>query len=155
MDRAPRPLDRIDGVILRLLQDDGRMSVRGVAERAHISRANAYARISRMTEDGIIRGFTALIDHERAGMGTSAYLTLRIVQHSWRTLRRRLSALNCVEHMALVSGDFDVLLLVRTVDNRELRELVLGRIQSMPEVLDTHTLLVFDETDRRPVPPVL
>lgn len=62
-------LDRVDRAILRLLQQDGRASIRSVAERVHVSRANAYARISRMVEDGVIRGFTARVDHERAGQG--------------------------------------------------------------------------------------
>jgi DNA-binding Lrp family transcriptional regulator len=148
-----RSLDRIDRGILRLLQQDGRASIRSVAERVHVSRANAYARIARMVEDGVIRGFTARVDHERAGQGASAYITLKIVQNSWRTVRGQLLELPGVEHIALVSGDFDVLLLVHTVDNRALRELVLNRIQSIPEVLGTHTLLVFDETDRTPVLP--
>ncbi len=148
-----RSLDRIDRAILRLLQQDGRASVRSVAERVHVSRANAYARIARMMDDGVIRGFTARVDHERAGQGASAYVTLKIVQNSWRTVRGLLLELPGVEHMALVSGDFDVLMLVHTVDNRALRDLVLNRIQSIPEVLSTHTLLVFDETDRTPVLP--
>lgn len=142
-----RPLDPIDRTILRLLQEDGRASIRSVAERVHVSRANAYARINRLIEDGVIRGFTARVDHERAGQGASAYITLKIVQNSWRTVREKLVTLPGVVHIALVSGDFDVLLLVHTVDNRSLRELVLTRLQAIEEVLSSRTLLVFEETD--------
>jgi len=142
-----RPLDSIDRTILRMLQEDGRASIRSVAERVHVSRANAYARINRLIEDGVIRGFTARVDHERAGHGASAYITLKIVQNSWRTVREKLITLPGVVHIALVSGDFDVLLLVHTVDNRSLRELVLTRLQAIEEVLSSRTLLVFEETD--------
>ncbi|MEU9076298.1 Lrp/AsnC family transcriptional regulator [Kitasatospora sp. NPDC004745] len=145
-------LDRVDRSILRLLQQDGRASIRSVAERVHVSRANAYARISRMVEDGVIRGFTARVDHERAGQGASAYITLKIVQNSWRTVREQLLELPGVAHIALVGGDFDVLLLVHTADNHALRELVLNRIQSIPQVLGTRTMLIFEETDQ--VPPL-
>lgn len=145
---AVRPLDAIDRAILRYLQEDGRASIRSVAERVHVSRANAYARINRLIEDGVIRGFTARVDHERAGQGASAYITLKIVQNSWRTVREKLLELPGVAHIALVSGDFDVLMLVHTPDNRSLRELVLTRIQAVPEVLSSRTLLVFEETDR-------
>ncbi|WP_330174883.1 Lrp/AsnC family transcriptional regulator [Streptomyces sp. NBC_01498] len=143
----PRPLDAIDRDILRILQADGRASVRSVAERVHVSRANAYARINRLVEDRVIRGFGARINHERAGQGASAYITLKIVQNSWRTVREQLQELPGATHIALVSGDFDVLLLVHAPDNRTLRELVLTRLQSIPEVLSTRTLLVFEETD--------
>ncbi|MFB7273638.1 winged helix-turn-helix transcriptional regulator [Streptomyces sp. NPDC056244] len=144
---SPRPLDAIDQDILRILQSDGRASIRSVAERVHVSRANAYARINRLIDDGVIRGFSARIDHERAGQGASAYITLKIVQNSWRTVREQLEELPGAAHIALVSGDFDVLLLVHAPDNRSLRELVLTRLQSIPEVLSTRTLLVFEETD--------
>uniref|UniRef100_UPI0030F443A1 Lrp/AsnC family transcriptional regulator n=1 Tax=Streptomyces sp. GSL17-111 TaxID=3121596 RepID=UPI0030F443A1 len=147
-----RPLDAVDRQILGILQTDGRASVRAVSDRVHISRANAYARINRLVEDGVIRGFSARIDHERAGQGASAYVTLKIVQNTWRTVRAQLEQLPGATHIALVSGDFDVLLLVHTRDNRALRELVLTRIQAIPEVLSTRTLLVFEETDLHPTP---
>ncbi|WP_441349118.1 Lrp/AsnC family transcriptional regulator [Streptomyces sp. NTH33] len=146
----PRPLDAIDQDILRMLQTDGRASIRSVAERVHVSRANAYARINRLVEDGVIRGFGARVDHERAGQGTSAYITLKIVQNTWRTVREQLRQLPGASHIALVGGDFDVLLLVHTPDNRALRELVLTRLQAIPEVLSTRTLLVFEEEDLEP-----
>lgn len=149
---ASRPLDSMDRAILRILQTDGRASIRSVAERVHISRANAYARINRLIADGVIRGFSARVDQERAGQGASAYVTLKIVQNSWRTVREQLEQLPGATHIALVSGDFDVLLLVHTKDNRALRELVLTKIQSIPEVLSTRTLLVFEETDLDPEP---
>ncbi|MFJ4770692.1 Lrp/AsnC family transcriptional regulator [Streptomyces uncialis] len=148
----PRPLDAIDRDILQILQTDGRASIRSVAERVHVSRANAYARINRLVEDGVIRGFGARIDHERAGQGASAYITLKIVQNSWRTVREQLRALPGAAHIALVSGDFDVLLLVHSPDNRALRELVLTRLQAIPEVLSTRTLLVFEEDHLYPEP---
>lgn len=146
----PRPLDAIDEDILKMLQADGRASIRSVAERVHVSRANAYARINRLVEDGVIRGFGARVDHERAGQGTSAYITLKIVQNSWRTVRAQLIQLPGASHIALVGGDFDVLLLVHTPDNRALRELVLTRLQAIPEVLSTRTLLVFEDEDLEP-----
>ncbi|MCM2578406.1 Lrp/AsnC family transcriptional regulator [Streptomyces meridianus] len=145
-----RRLDAIDRAILRMLRSDGRASIRSVADQVHISRANAYSRINRLIDDGVIRGFSARVDHERAGQGASAYITLKIVQNSWRTVRAQLEQLPGAAHIALVSGDFDVLLLVHSEDNRALRELVLTRIQSIPEVLSTRTLLVFEETDLEP-----
>ncbi|MGP4109608.1 Lrp/AsnC family transcriptional regulator [Streptomyces sp. 4N509B] len=142
-----RQLDSIDLAILRLLRVDGRASIRSVAEQVHISRANAYARINRLLEEGVIRGFGARIDHERAGDGAAAYVAMTIVQDSWPTLREKLRKLPGASHISLVSGDFDVLMLVHTTDNRALRELVLGRVQPLPEVLTTRTLLVFEEAE--------
>lgn len=152
-EEGARSLDSVDLAILKLLRVDGRASIRSVAEQVHISRANAYARISRLLDEGVIRGFSARVDHERAGQGAAAYIAMSIVQDSWRTVRQKLEEVPGASHIALVSGDFDVLLLVHTTDNKALRELVLGRIHTIPEVLSTRTLLVFDEAEPMTPPP--
>ncbi len=140
-------LDDTDQRILDALEADGRMSVRRLAETLHISRANAYARIERLRETGVIRGFTADIDPVARGLATSAYVTLNLRQADWRDIRERLRALPQVRHIALVGGDFDVILLVRATDNTDLRRVVLDTIQGMPGVLSTRTLLVFEEPE--------
>src|SRR5690606_21315466 len=148
--RPARPLDAIDQDILRMLQVDGRASIRSVAERVHVSRANADARVNRLMEDGVSRGCRARIEHERGVHVAFGYISLQIVQHSRRSGRVQLSRLHCASLLAPVGGDFDVLLLLHTQDNRTLRELVLTRLQAIPEVLSTRTLLVFAEEDLEP-----
>lgn len=146
-------LDETDRRIVRALHADGRMSMRDLAQHVHVSRASVYTRVNRLLAEGVIQAFTVRVDPERAGLGTSAYITLRLEQNSWREIRDRLLALPPVEHVALLSGDFDALLLVRVASNRELRDLVFGHIQTMPGVRSATTLLIFDETAHLPALP--
>jgi DNA-binding Lrp family transcriptional regulator len=143
--RSVRPLDGPDRRLLGELIRDARTSIRALAERVHISRANAYARVDRLVADGVITGFSAQIAHERAGLGTSAYVSLSIEQNSWREVSARLGRLRYVEHVSMLGADFDVLVLVRAPDNAALRDLVLDRIQAIPGVQTTRTWLLFDE----------
>lgn len=143
------PLDEVDKKILAELVSDGRMSVSTLAERVHISRAHAYARISRLSSNGVLSKFTAVVDPIKAGLKSSAYVTLKVSQHSWRSLREELRAIPEVAHIALVGGDFDVILLVRAEDNQGLRHVIFDRLQSMPGVLDTQTFLIFEDLDTR------
>jgi len=145
----PTPLDDIDRSIITELTRDGRMSVTQVAENVHISRAHAYTRIARLTSEGVLTKFTALVDPIKAGLKSSAYVTLKVSQHSWRELREQLRAIPEVHHIALVGGDFDVILLVRAIDNIDLRRVIFDQLQSMPGVLDTQTFLVFEDVDTR------
>ena len=138
-------LDASDRQILGELVRDARTSIRSLAERIHISRASAYARVNRLVADGVITGFSARIAPERAGLGTSAYVSLSIEQNSWGEVSAFLGRLPYVEHVWRLGADFDVLVLVRTPDNAALRVLVLDRIQSIPSVRTTRTWLVFDE----------
>ncbi|WP_240670248.1 Lrp/AsnC family transcriptional regulator [Actinoplanes solisilvae] len=139
--------DDIDQQILAELTRDGRMSMRTLAERLHISRANAYARLERLKSTGVIRGFRADVDPVAAGLGTSAYVTVNLNQAEWRDVAERLRALPGVVHIALVGGEFDVIMLVRARDNAALGRLVLDEIQGMPGVVNTRTLLVFEEAE--------
>ncbi|MET9460803.1 Lrp/AsnC family transcriptional regulator [Streptomyces canus] len=147
--RTAVPLDDIDRQILSRLLEDGRISVRALAEQVHISRANAYTRIGRLVAEDVITGFTAQLNAQRAGLGTSAYVMLGIEQNAWRDISRELREIPYVEHVALVTGDFDVLVVVRAPDNLVLRHVVLEKIQGIPGVRSTRTWLVFDEVRGR------
>jgi DNA-binding Lrp family transcriptional regulator len=140
-------LDETDRRILAELQRDGRTSMSALAETVHISRANAYARVNRLVDSGVISGFGARVDPVKAGWHSSAYVTLAIEQSSWQLVRDRLLEIPEVEHIALVGGDYDVILLVRAHDNSELRRVVLERLQAIPEVRTTKTALIFEDFD--------
>ncbi len=150
--RLAGALDATDSAIIAALQRDGRLSVRALAEQTHISRANAYARIARMVEQGTIAGFTVRLDPRRIGLGTTAYIGITIDQTAWRSVAARLREIPYVEHFALVGGDHDVLALVRAPDNAALRDVVLDRIQDIPGVRASRTWLVFEEQQGRGVP---
>jgi DNA-binding Lrp family transcriptional regulator len=143
--RSARPLDAPDRQILSELVKDARTSIRSLADRVHISRASAYTRVGRLVSDGVITGFSARIDPERAGLGTSAYVSLTIEQNSWPEVSAHLARLPYVEHVSRLGADFDVLVLVRAPDNAALRVVVLDRIQGITSVRSTRTWLVFDE----------
>ena len=70
--RTNAPLDEVDRALLGALVDDGRQSLRTIAERLHVSRATAYARLDRLVEQGVVDGFTVRVNPEAAGLGTSA-----------------------------------------------------------------------------------
>ncbi|MFF0152958.1 Lrp/AsnC family transcriptional regulator [Micromonospora sp. NPDC005203] len=143
--RSVRALDEVDRRILDELVRDGRTSVRTLAERIHISRTNAYARVERLLRDGVITGFHAQVAPEAAGLGTSAYMALTIEQNTWREVSAELARVRYVEHVALLSGEHDVLALVRAPDNAALRDVVLDRVQRIAGVLSTRSWLVFEE----------
>ncbi|MFG1882403.1 Lrp/AsnC family transcriptional regulator [Micromonospora sp. NPDC049102] len=138
-------MDEVDRRILDELVRDGRTSVRTLAERIHISRTNAYTRVERLVREGVITGFRAQVAPEAAGLGTSAYMALTIEQNTWREVSAELAQVRYVEHVALLSGEHDVLALVRAPDNAALRDVVLDRVQRIAGVLSTRSWLVFEE----------
>jgi DNA-binding Lrp family transcriptional regulator len=145
-------LDDLDLQIVAALRADGRLSVRALAASLHVSRANAYARIDRLEKSGVITGYTATINPQKYGYGLSAYVFLKISQQSWKRVSNQVMSIPEVDHAALVSGEHDIMLLVRTRDAAALRDVVLTRLHDMPEIAATQTVLIFEELMPRDVP---
>jgi DNA-binding Lrp family transcriptional regulator len=146
--QTARTPDAVDRAIIDTLRADGRIPMIDLAERVGISRGNAYLRLDRLRREGVIAGFAAVIDPRRLGLGVAAYVNLKVEQHDWREVRRRLLALPEVEHIALLAGDSDFVVLVRAPDIQALRDLVLDRLGTVTGVRSTFTTLILDEQRR-------
>jgi DNA-binding Lrp family transcriptional regulator len=138
-------LDATDRQVVKELRADGRLSVSELAGRANVSRATAYQRLARLQETGVIRRFTVDVDHRKMGLPIAALVLVTVVQHAWRGVGERLRRLPGVEWLALSTGSFDYVLLVRAPDVDHLRDVILEGLQSMSEVQSAQTLLLLDE----------
>jgi DNA-binding Lrp family transcriptional regulator len=143
-----RQVDAVDRRIVDELRVDSRLSISALAERVNISRANAYNRLARLTADGVITRFTVDVDHRAMGDAITALILMDIDQHAWRKVENQVLALPGVERVALTTGTFDVMVLVRTPDMETLRDVVLEKLQSMPAVRSTQTSFVLEERVR-------
>ena len=145
---AATVVDDVDRRLIAALREDGRLSINELSTRIHVSRANAYQRLAKLQKAGIIRRFTLEVDHQLLGDSISAFIHLDIDQHAWRTIGDRLLKIPGVEYVALTTGTADLMLLVRAPDMETLRDVVLERLQSMPEVRSTQTSFVLEELRR-------
>lgn len=138
-------LDAIDRKIVDVLRADSRLSVSALAERVNISRANAYNRLARLTNDAVIKRFTVDVDHRAMGDAITALILMDIDQHAWRKVEAQVMSIPGVERVSLTTGTFDVMVVVRTPDMDTLRDVVLEKLQSMPAVRSTQTSFVLEE----------
>jgi DNA-binding Lrp family transcriptional regulator len=141
-------IDEVDRRLLAVLAEDGRISVSELAERANVSRATAYNRFDRLRESGVITGFQAIVDPVALGHTVTALVLANVDQAQWRTVMPDLAVLPGVEYVALTSGAFDCVLLVRAADVKALRDVLLEQVQSHPAVRSTQTVFVLDERGR-------
>jgi DNA-binding Lrp family transcriptional regulator len=145
MAAGPAPLDDVDRRLLAVLLTDGRISVNELAGRANVSRATAYARFDRLQERGVITGFRAEVDPAAVGITITALVLVNVEQRAWENSLAELGALPGVEYVALTSGAFDFVLVVRVPDIGTLRDVLLVRLQGMRQVRSTQTVFVLDE----------
>lgn len=145
---ADGAVDEVDRRIIDLLREDARMSVNDLAAQANVSRANAYQRLARLRESGAIRRFTVDVDHRQLGDSITALVFVDIDQHAWREMGARLVELPGVDYVGFTTGTMDIVLIVRAPDMQHLRDVVLERLQSFPEVRSTQTSFVLEELRR-------
>jgi DNA-binding Lrp family transcriptional regulator len=145
-DGARMPaLDPVDADIVTRLVDDGRMSVNALAETIGISRANAYRRLDRLQDDGVITGFAATVDPSKVGLDVVVLVLIGVQQHRWQDIASSLRAIEGIDYLAATTGEFDFLALVRLPDVSQLRDVVLERLQATPGVVSTRTVFVLEE----------
>jgi Lrp/AsnC family leucine-responsive transcriptional regulator len=146
-------LDELDRRILGVLRDDARTAISQLARAVFTSRANAYARLQRLVERGVVRGYSATVDPVRVGTSVTAIALVSVDGRGkghWRRWRQQLEAIPAVEYAALVAGDTDLLLILRARDQEDLRAILLEQIQGLDHVGTTRTLTVLDELVHRP-----
>jgi Lrp/AsnC family transcriptional regulator, leucine-responsive regulatory protein len=145
--------DEVDLALLRALRDDGRRSITALASDLHLSRSAVHQRLDGLTAVGAVKGFAPVVDTSRLGAGIAAFVLLSAGQGTrpqMETIRERLLALPHIEYAALVTGEADVLLLVRVADMEQLRTFLLDDLAAIGGLRGSLTLLVLDEVIRRP-----
>jgi Lrp/AsnC family transcriptional regulator, leucine-responsive regulatory protein len=145
--------DEVDLALLRALRDDGRRSITALAGDLHLSRSAVHQRLDTLAQAGALQGFAPRVDASKLGASIAAFVLLSAgpgARLEMEPLRAQLHDLPHVEFAALVTGEADVLLLVRVADLAQLRTFLLDDLRQVSGLRGTLTLLVLDEVIRRP-----
>lgn len=148
---ANAELDALDLRILAGLQEDGRRSVKALAEGAGITQITCAERLRGLVVRGIVKGFHAELDLARLGRREEAILGVRVRPHSRQhadLLIAECLAMPEVVRVMHVAGPEDLLVHVAVADTAALRDFVLDRLTARPEVTSVHTYLIFDQWQR-------
>jgi Lrp/AsnC family leucine-responsive transcriptional regulator len=141
-------LDRIDMKILRLLQQDGRLTNAELAQRANVSAATCHRRIQRLFQEGFVRSVRAQIDPRRVDRGALVMVGVvldRSTKESFAAFELAAKKLSFVLDCHLVAGDFDYFLKIRLRDMSEFSRLHGEALLGLPGVRQTRTFFVIKE----------
>jgi len=146
--RRPRKLDRTDRLILKTLQEDGRISNVALARKVNLSPTPCLERVKRLERHGFIRGYAALLDPHKVDAGVLVFVEISLLRTSpdaFREFRREALKLPELLECHLVSGNFDYLIKARVKDMKEYRELLGEKILALPGVSDSRSYVVMEE----------
>lgn len=139
-------LDSKDEGILRLLVEDGRRSVVEISNELDLPRATVQERLKRLVSSGAIRKFVAIPDYARIGRQVTAYIFVSFRSEgniSQRRLAEDVSRIPGVYEVAVISGEWDILIKVRAGSVEEIGRLVVDRLRTMRGIEKTQTCVTF------------
>jgi Lrp/AsnC family leucine-responsive transcriptional regulator len=126
-------LDKVDTVILKALQVNGRQSIADLARSISMSHSAAAERVRRLEEAGVIAGYGAIVDPERLGFAILAYLRLRYPSSIYEPLHQLLRDTPEVIEAHHVTGDDCFIMKVVATSMKHLEQ-VSGRIGTLGSV---------------------
>ncbi len=135
-------LDRFDLAILQELQSDGRLTNAELALRVGLSAAPCWRRVRALEEAGYIKGYRAVLDRDKLGLGVLAFVRLDADRNSGDVTRQMEQAIRAIPevvscHYISGSGTFELQVVSRDLHHFSTfaREVLLN----LPNVKDLHT----------------
>ncbi len=148
-------IDQFDRRILNEMQKDASLSQRDLAEKVGLSQNACWRRLRALEEQGIIRGRTLRLDHEKLGLGLVVFVMIKTRHHSaeWlQNFRRHILAIPEVIDFFRIAGDYDYMLRIVTSDMTNY-DSVYQRIIEKVELEAVTSYFAMESIDeRRPLP---
>jgi Lrp/AsnC family leucine-responsive transcriptional regulator len=135
-------MDAIDSSILRELQVEGRLANNALADRVRLSPSPCLRRLKRLEANGTIRGYRALVDRRRVGLGLTLFVEVKVSGHSRERAREFEAAVMQVDAVIachVLAGTADFLLEVVVADLAAYERLLLDTLLVLPGVVDVRS----------------
>ncbi|PWJ53110.1 transcriptional regulator, AsnC family [Quadrisphaera granulorum] len=123
-------LDAVDRGVVEVLQRDGRMSVADLARAVNLSPSATADRLRRLTDLGVITGYTAVVDPEALGYSVQAFVRLAYPSGNYKPFHDLLAVLPEVVEAHHVTGDDCFILKVLARSMRDL-ERIAGKLATL------------------------
>ncbi len=148
MDR----IDNLDKKILNIIMNNARIASKDVAIVCGVSRAAIHQRIQRLIDMKVIVGSGYNVNPKTLGYNTCTYVGVKLEKGSmYRDVARELEKIPEIVECHFTTGPYSMLIKVFAQDNQNLMELLNDKIQSIPGVTETETLISLEQTLNRQI----
>ncbi len=134
-------LDKVDMKILEALTSDARLSSREIAKHCNVSIGTVLTRIKKLTNEGIIKGYSALLDHEKLGYELTVISEITVSKGRLLEVENEIARLPNVCCVYDVTGLIDAVIIAKFKNREELSKFT-KRLLALPYVERTNTHVV-------------
>lgn len=148
-------IDDLDRRILEIIMHNARIPSKDVAAVCGVSRAAVHQRIQRMIDLEVITGSGYHVDTKILGYHTCTYIGIKLERgNMYRDVIPELEKIREIVECHYTTGPFTILCKLYANNNEHLMELLNNRIQNIPGVVSTETLISLEQSMKREVPVV-
>ena len=143
----PTSLSRIDLRLLRLLEQNGRLSYAELARQVGLTTTPCKERVKRLEREGYITGYHAQLNPEKLGRGLVVFVQIslqRTAGDAFKEFTEAVRDIPAIEECHLVAGNFDYLIKARVRDMNEYREFLGSSLMQLPGVQESTSYPVME-----------
>ncbi|QGR19460.1 Lrp/AsnC family transcriptional regulator [Stygiolobus azoricus] len=148
-DRKRVEIDTVDRKLLIELLKDSRVSLRKLAEEMNVSPATLHNRLFRLVQEGVIKGFTALIDYSKLGYTLTSIIMAKVDGKHLVEFEREIANLDNVIGVYDIVGEYDVAVIAKFRSVEDLDNFLKSLLKN-PKVERTHTSIVLNVVKEDP-----
>jgi Lrp/AsnC family transcriptional regulator, leucine-responsive regulatory protein len=156
-------LDEKDLAILAIIQEDSQLTAKQIAKKINAPLTTVFAKVKRMEEQGVIRGYHAIVAPEKLEAGTSAFILASVSYRSknndmpisQRTVAEEIARFAEVQEVHIITGDWDLLVKLRAASVDAIGKFVVDKLRLISGLEKSLTCMVFEtvkETTTVPMP---
>ncbi len=145
-------LDKKDEAIISALKENAKLSTQQIARRTRIPITTVHNRIKKLEKEGVIKGYTVILDNKKIGKPLAAYILITVdykllkkLKRSQYELAQQLLKHPSVESSAMITGAADIIIKIRCSSVDELNEFVTVYLRNVEGVEKTQTAIVLNE----------
>jgi len=138
-------LDETDKKILRILQQNGRITTKVLANEIHLSNTPVYERVKKLEKSGVITKYKAVIDPDKIGKGTVIFIMVSINKHTksiTEQCRKQLMSFPEVMELYYISGNYDMMLKVMVNDIHAFKSFLEDKLSNVENISQFHSVFV-------------
>ncbi len=136
-------LDDLDITILKALSQDARKSSREIAKQLGVATGTIYNRIKRLTDEGIIKGYTTILDTSKVGFELTTLILLQVDGKFLIDVEKNLAALDDVYSVYDITGDYDVAVIARFKDRASMNKFIKS-VLTIPHIRRSVTSIILN-----------
>ncbi len=145
-------LDALDEQILKLIADNARIPFLEVARVCGVSGAAIHQRIQKLTNMGILKGSEYIIDPEKIGYETCAYIGIFLKDpSSFEIVTKQIKEIPEIVECHFTTGQYDMFIKLYAKNNHHLLSIIHDKLQPLG-LARTETLISFHEAIKRQMP---